>query len=103
CFIKSDPVWIPLGTSIEEDPFQNLKIYPNPTPGIFTIEMDNSIFGELITRIFSQNATEILNIKFNKTTHHFKAQVDLSGQGQGMYIITFVLDKYKAERKIVVE
>ncbi|MCK4921672.1 MAG: VCBS repeat-containing protein [Bacteroidales bacterium] len=103
CFAKSDPLWIPLGTGMDENPFQNLKIYPNPTPGVFTIEMDNPIFGELITRIFSQNAAEIFNIKFDKTTRHFKAQVDLSGQGQGMYIITFVLEDYRTERKLIVE
>ena len=105
CFVASDSVTIPTtSTGIESpNPFANLKIYPNPTPGVFTIEMNNNLFGDLITRIFSQNAVEILNITFDKSTHHFKAQVDLSGQGKGMYIISLILDKYKAERKLVVE
>lgn len=105
CFVSSDAVTIPLTTTGIDDvnPFANIEIYPNPTPGMFTIEMDNNLFGELITRIFSRNAVEILNIKFYKSTQHFIAHVDLSGQGKGVYLISFTLDKYKAERKIVVE
>ena len=103
CFVSSDAVTIPITGVNELDPFANLKIYPNPTPGVFTIEMDNEIYGELLTRIFSQNAVEIFNIKYDKTTRHFKAQIDLSGQGKGVYIISLLLDKYKAERKLMVE
>ncbi|GAH85953.1 unnamed protein product, partial [marine sediment metagenome] len=58
---------------------------------------------ELITRIFSRNAVEILNIKFDKSTQHFIAQVDLSGQGKGLYIISLYLDKYKTEKKLIIE
>lgn len=30
---------------------------------------------------------EQFNIKHNKTTRHFQTQMDLSGQGKGMYFI----------------
>lgn len=105
CFAISDPATIPLETTgIKENSMPgDVKIYPNPTLGMFTIEMNNNLFGELITRIFSQNAVEILNIKFHKSTQHFIAHVDLSGQGKGVYLISFTLDKYKADRKIIVE
>jgi PKD repeat protein len=103
CFIPSDEVNIGATGIDDAGPFANLKIYPNPTPGVFTIEMDNGLYGELVTRIFNAPAAEILNIKFDKNSRHFKAQVDLSGQGKGVYIVSFVLDKYRAERKLVVE
>jgi hypothetical protein len=38
----SDPLTIPLGTGIESDPWAGLKIFPNPTPGLFTLEMEST-------------------------------------------------------------
>jgi hypothetical protein len=101
----SDVVTIPTGvTAIDDvDPFTGLKIYPNPTPGLFTIEMDNQIFGDLIIKIITEAGKQVLNVKFEKTTVHFSSQIDLSGQAKGMYLINLMLDKYLATRKIVVE
>jgi len=105
CFSFSDTLRIPLGvTGIDDaDPFEDVKIYPNPTTGMFTIEMNNNIFGELIIDIFSQNGRKMLNIKLEKTTEHFQSQIDLSGQSKGMYLINLSLDKFKAVRKVLVE
>ncbi len=105
CFSFSDTLRIPTGiTGIEDiDPFENVKIYPNPTTGLFTIEMNNNVFGELIIDIFTQNGSKILNIKFQKTTEYFRSQIDLSVQSSGMYILNLGLDKFRAVRKILVE
>jgi len=104
CFTPSDPVVIPTGaTGIETDPFAGLKIYPNPTPGMFTIEMDNQVFGELNIGIATEEGKEVLNIKFKKTTPTFSTQIDLSGQAKGLYLINLMLEKFRATRKLVVE
>jgi hypothetical protein len=117
CYTSSDKKTIPLAKSAmtdfsipaeyiigdEIDAFEYLKIYPNPTPGLFTIEMDNNILGELNISIVTQAGKEILNIKFEKTTEHFSSQIDLSGQPQGMYLINLLIDKYFATRKLIVE
>jgi PKD repeat protein len=106
CYSFSDTLRIPyLGTTgIENpDPFADVEIYPNPTTGMFTIEMNNNIFGELVIDIITQNGSKILNIKFEKTTEHFSSQIDLSGQPKGMYLINLSLDKFKTTRKILVE
>ena len=94
----SDPMWIPLSTGIDEDPFQNLKIYPNPTPGLFTLEMDNPIMGDLIIDIFGESGSKIINIKFLKEINHFSTQIDLSEQPGGVYLIGLMLEKYRASR-----
>jgi PKD repeat protein/predicted nucleotidyltransferase len=105
CYTLSDTITIPKGISgIDDiDPFAGLKIYPNPTPGLFTIEMDNNIFGKLEIRIFTSEGRQILNINFEKTTEQFSSQIDLSGQGKGAYLINLMLNKYLANRKIIVE
>jgi len=89
--------------SDELDISESIKIYPNPTTGLFTVEMDNDISGELNISIATQNGKEILKIKFTKSSGHFQTQVDLSGQPDGMYIIKLLIDKYSATRKLVVE
>ncbi|MBK9390236.1 MAG: VCBS repeat-containing protein [Bacteroidetes bacterium] len=103
CYIPSDEIKIPTGiTGIEDsDPFEGVKIYPNPTPGLFTIEMDNNIFGELVIDIYNQIGSKALNIKFEKTTEHFQTQIDLSGQSKGMYLINLSLDEFRAVRKLL--
>ncbi len=105
CFTMSDVISIPTGTTgIEDtDPFSGLKIYPNPTPGLFIIEMENQVFGELVIDIVTQDGKKTLNIKFEKTTEHFASQIDLSGQSKGMYIINLALEEFSAIRKVIVE
>jgi 2',3'-cyclic-nucleotide 2'-phosphodiesterase (5'-nucleotidase family) len=65
--------------------------------------MDNQIFGELLINILDQAGKKILSIKFEKTTEHFSSQIDLSGQPKGMYLINLLIDKYLANRKVIVE
>jgi hypothetical protein len=105
CFTISDAITIPTGVTdiMDIDPFAGLKIYPNPTTGLFTIEMDNQLFGDLNIKIITREGKEILKIKFEKTTVHFKSQIDLSGQAKGMYLINTLIDKYSAIRKVIVE
>jgi len=105
CYTISDVLSIPPGdVGIDDiDPFEELKIYPNPTTGSFTIEMDNNIFGELWLRIISENGKEAMSLNLDKTTEHFLYEVDLSRQSQGLYIINLLIDKYFTTRKIIVE
>jgi hypothetical protein len=105
CFTMSDVVTIPTGaTGIKDiNPFDGLKIYPNPTSGLFTIEIDNQIFGDLLFNVFAQEGKEILKIKFEKTTVHFSSQIDLSGQPKGLYLISITLDKYFSNKKLIIE
>jgi hypothetical protein len=105
CYTRSDIVTIPTGvTGINDiDPFEGLIIYPNPTTGMFTIEMDNDLFGELLITIITEQGKEIRSIKSEKTTEHFFTQIDLSGQSKGLYFLNLTIEKYFATRKVVVE
>lgn len=105
CFTPSDIVTIPTGvTGIDDiDPYEGLKIYPNPTTGMFTIEMDNEIFGELLIRIITEQGKDILSLKFKKKTEHFSDQINLSDQIKGIYFINLTTGKYFTTRKLVIE
>jgi hypothetical protein len=117
CFTFSDEITIPISKSEmtnfyipkeylvgeDIDLFENLKIYPNPTPGVFTIDMNNDVFEELSVDVLTEQGKEILNIKIDKTTEHFSSEIDMSGQPEGLYILNLFIDKYFATRKVIVE
>jgi hypothetical protein len=105
CFARSDEITIPTGTTgIDDvDPFEGLNIYPNPTNGLITIDMNNQIFDDLYISVIAQNGKEIMKTKFEKTTTHFSGQLDLSGQSKGIYFVKLQFEKYSAVKRVVVE
>jgi hypothetical protein len=105
CYNSSDVIKIPTGeiSAEETDPFAGLKIYPNPSPGQFVVEMDNQAYGEFAISVLAQGGRQVLSTKFIKTEEHFSDKVDLSGLPKGLYIINLKTEKYAATRKLVVE
>jgi PKD repeat protein len=105
CYTRSDIISIPENkiVGITENPWEGLKIYPNPTPGLFTLEMDNSIMGELEIDVFGTLGNSILNIKFTKETAHFRTMIDLSGQPAGAYLIGLFLQQYATQKTLIIE
>jgi hypothetical protein len=103
CYTMSDVVTIPtLQTGIEEiSPFEKLNIYPNPSNGLVSIEMENQVYGEIQIKIYSQEGKEVVNFGFDKETSHFIKQFDLSGYRKGIYMIKVDLKKYSNTCKIV--
>ncbi len=90
-------------TSIET--IQNsdyLKIYPNPTTGIFTIETNNNLSENL--RIQS---VEIINIWGQTikqlTMSSLQLTIDLSGQTKGIYFVKIQTTDFIKVEKIIVE
>jgi hypothetical protein len=104
CYTPSDVITIPPTTGIyDADPFTGLQLYPNPTRGLFTVEMDNQVFGDLNIKIITQEGKEILGIKFEKTTMHFSGRIDMSGQAKGIYFISLDMKGNISNRKIILE
>ncbi|MDC0584331.1 T9SS type A sorting domain-containing protein [Bacteroidales bacterium] len=105
CYTSSDSVmiWAPINKSGEMSPLGTIKVYPNPTPGLFTIEMDNELYGELKIDIDRSNGSNALRLKFLKNHTYLSTQVDLSGQGEGLYLLYFRLNEQGTVRKLIVE
>ena len=105
CYTMSDVVTIPSGDTGTEniDPFKGLNIYPNPSNGHFIAETENEIFGDLLIKIISQDGKELYNFMFEKTSTHFIAELNISGQPEGYYLIIFDLNGHITVRRIIID
>jgi hypothetical protein len=82
--------WVPLITGIIDDiNSENLKIYPNPTSGIFTIT------GENIRGIQLRNAAGSLLYTVSSPS------VDISDQPDGIYLLNITTDQGTFTKKIL--
>jgi hypothetical protein len=117
CYTFSDEVTIPVTKSemtyfnipaeylIGEDDnsLGDIRIYPSPTTGLFTIEMDNDILGELNIEIITEQGKAIRNIRSEKVAEHYRTEIDLSSQPKGVYFIKLKIDEYFATKKVIIE
>jgi len=117
CYTFSDEVTIPVTKSQmtffniparylikdEDNPLRNILVYPSPTTGLFTIEIDNDILGAVSIDIITEQGKRIRNIRLEKATVFYKTAIDLGSQPKGVYFINLRLDKYTAARKIIIE
>jgi len=104
CFATSDPLTIPFGatTGIEENITSGIRIFPNPTPGMLKIEMNNQLYGDLINGIYSEDGSGVMNTVMNKPTQDFSSQLDLGSLRNGTYIIRMMISNYQITKKIII-
>ena len=72
---------------IKENDANKIGIYPNPSNGKFTINVEKFNTGEI--RIYTMVGSLILSQEINKANNEF----DLSGNGKGMYFIQYINSK----------
>jgi hypothetical protein len=88
-----------IATSQEENFHQDLTIYPNPTNGIFNINLPADKIEELT--ITDMNGRIIHSMKNNETYYH--QLVDLTGYAKGTYIIQLKSQKRNYIQKIILK
>jgi hypothetical protein len=117
CYTMSDDITIPVPLSKmtnfyvpkeylvgeDKDLAESIRLYPNPTTGVFTVEMENSISGEIVIGVITEQGKEIRNIKSEKTTDHFITEIDLSDEPKGVYFIKLRIDNYLETKKVIIE
>ncbi|RLD83834.1 MAG: hypothetical protein DRJ10_02700 [Bacteroidetes bacterium] len=83
------------GITTNNKNFSNVKVFPNPTNGIFIIEGNN------IQRIEIKNVNggDIKDVTTNKK----QLEIDLSQYPKGIYLIKVITDKGVAVKKVVLE
>ena len=77
----------------------NILIYPNPSNGIFTIEVDEAIYK---LSIYDYLGKEITAYKISKE-NEYKFLLDLSNNSKGLYFIHLFTDNDFLSNKIIIK
>jgi len=78
---------------------QNLKVYPNPSDGKFTVDLGNVIFDKINWSVFSLRGAKIKG----GIISNFEKQLvfNLDGNASGVYILTLNVDGEELQYKLV--
>ncbi len=76
----------------------DLILYPNPSPGIFTLEFKNQINSDWVIEVYSILGKRI----YSSVLEGFSHSIDLSNQSNGIYFLTLYSKHQKITRKILI-
>jgi hypothetical protein len=89
-------------TGINEQSADNfVKVFPNPSSGIFNLQMDLPVGGQYTVGVWNMLGQTMYNSKI-KVNGHYNGTVDLSSFAKGTYILSVYGQNYRTEKKIVV-
>lgn len=80
----------------------NVSLYPNPSNGLFTIEMNNQEKGKVLLQVFNQLGKSIKTIELEKTSDYLKTEVDLQNVSKGLYYLQIKINDKQENKKVVI-
>jgi hypothetical protein len=84
---------------IENENF--VKIYPNPSNGLITIELNNSVTDEIWIEITGINGKVVYKKRFNSV--NISEQIDFSKNAKGTYIVKIQSSDIVRTEKLIIE
>lgn len=80
------------------DEFVELKIFPNPSQGIFTLENSDSRIEEII--VFGATGIKVWNQQYSDRSQ--SQRVDLSSLSKGVYTMKVKTDEYTTSKRVII-
>lgn len=80
------------------DEFVELKIFPNPSQGIFTLENSDSRIEEII--VFGATGIQVWNQQYSDRSQ--SQRVDLSNLSKGVYTMKVKTDEYTTSKRVII-
>ena len=91
-------------TSINNEEFNNgIQIYPNPSTGIFDIELSSIITGLVDVNVYNIKGQLVYNNSFTAVETTGKLKIDLSGFAKGYYQVEINNGTNTTERKVLIK
>jgi hypothetical protein len=82
---------------------KEIKLYPNPSNGQFTLEFGNLKPQNGALQIYNLQGQVILNEVLQVRSSGYQKPITLQGQAPGLYILRLTLDKEVINKKIIIE
>ena len=79
----------------------SLKVFPNPSDGLFTMQWDGLNDRNVAIQIFNLQGNEVYQNNINTLIQN-KIMIDLSNNSSGIYIIRFIGKKTTINNKIII-
>lgn len=87
---------------IGEQDAVSLELFPNPTSGVFTINLSAAQFNNADLRVMDALGKEVFSQRGLSVSGTYNVQVDLSSQPQGIYFVTVSGENQHVTKKIFV-
>ncbi|MGB3008450.1 MAG: T9SS type A sorting domain-containing protein [Chitinophagaceae bacterium] len=78
-----------------ENDIKTASLYPNPANEYMTIELNTSVNGKFIVRIFQNDGKQLKQLQLNKSTEIFREQIVLAGIPSGCHTLEIVGTGFK--------
>ncbi|MFM2267601.1 MAG: hypothetical protein RL757_1042 [Bacteroidota bacterium] len=84
------------------DDTNSLKVYPNPSQGLFLIDIESIETGNLSIEVSNLLGQVIYQSKKEKVGNKFSAQIDLANAAKGVYLLNIKIGDKKVIRKLTI-
>ena len=96
------PIYISSVGIVDIASSMNLNIYPNPTNGIFTIDI-NGINSNMDMQIYNIQGKIIRNEKLNNDNSTYTREIDLSTYPKGIYFVKLINTNFTKVAKVILQ
>lgn len=91
------------GVGVNENIYDNLSIYPNPTNGMVNVSFYAEKTNDVKVMVSNINGQVVYQENINTLNGLYKNSIDLSNQAKGVYLLSIISDKGKTDKKIVLQ
>lgn len=80
---------------------KKFKIYPNPTEGVFNIELELEVKDALLVKVYNQQGKSVYSEKIKKFDGYYSKEIDISKEDYGLYFIKIIQGDKSVTKKIM--
>lgn len=104
CETSSDTVQLTYVNAIEENSqIEGMRIYPNPTKGVFNIELNLKFNSDILINIYDIVGKAVYSDKSTTFSGNYNKTVDLSNLAKGIYTANITVNNETIRSKIIIQ
>ncbi len=99
----SEVLTVDLCTGIASNESQVISLYPNPTTGMFTLNINNSNANQVVITILDMQGKVVFNESDKNVSNQYIKQIDLSDLAKGIYYVKLNIGADVKIEKLIVQ